>query len=59
MKKMKYIAITAILMVLYMMIEYEVRGYFAFGAEILFPIMTIGVYELIGKKGEDHEEDTL
>lgn len=50
MKKWKCAAITGLIMALYMVIEYNVRGYFAFGAEIMFPAVAIGVYPLIKER---------
>lgn len=48
----KYIFATIVAMATYMVIEYQARGYFALGAEILFPIVAYVIYSL----NKDEEE---
>lgn len=43
MKAFTYIAITAAAMVAYIALEYIIRGYFAIGAEIMFPMAAVAI----------------
>lgn len=47
-----YIIGTLVAMAIYMILEYIARGYFALGAEILFPIVAYVIYSL----NKDEEE---
>lgn len=44
-----YIIITAAAMIGYMALEYIVRGYFAIGAEILFPVVAVGAAAVLAE----------
>ena len=57
MRKWMYAAVTALCAAVYMIIEYKVRGYFAFGAEILFPALAIGIYGLNEERTRYHERN--
>ena len=46
-KMKRYVTVWTVIIMLYMLIEYKSRGYFAFGAEILMPGLAVGLYPVL------------